>query len=367
MNQTQKREKVLIVDDTPENLDVLMAALSDRYAVVAARDGEKALSIVQGANPPDIVLLDVMMPGMDGYQVCERMQENPATREIPVIFLTALVDEQDELRGLSVGAVDYVRKPVSVPLVRARVRTHLNLALAQRQLAAQVAELTAAAKLRDDVDQIMRHDLKGPLNPVIGFTSMMRNSPDLTEKHQQYVEFIHESGLKMLEMINRSLDLFKMESGTYDYQPVAMDLTAVATQVAEDLFTLAAEKRVSITRQGDEVVVAGDELLCYSMLANLVKNAIEASPADAEVKIECGSDGECGEVRISNSGAVPEIMRETFFEKYSTVGKKGGSGIGTYSARLMVETMAGEINMESSEADGTRITVRLPAAEFSTD
>ncbi len=367
MNQTQKRDKVLIVDDTPENLDILMAALCDRYAVVAARDGEKALSIVQGVNPPDIVLLDVMMPGMDGYQVCERMQADPATREIPVIFLTALADEQNELRGLTVGAVDYVRKPISVPLVRARIRTHLNLARAQRQLAAQVMELTAAAELREDVDQIMRHDLKGPLNPVIGFTSMMRSSPDLTEKHRQYVEFIHESGLKMLEMINRSLDLFKMESGTYDYQPVAMALTAAAAQAAEDLSTLAAKKHVAIARQGQEVMVAGDQLLCYSMLANLIKNAIEASPAGAEVKIECTGDGECGEICISNSGAVPEAMRATFFEKYSTAGKKGGTGLGTYSARLIAATMAGEIKMESSDADGTRITVRLPAAEFSLD
>ena len=355
-----KRDKVLIVDDTPENLDILMEALSGNYAVVAARDGEKTLRLAAGPSAPDIILLDVMMPGMDGYEVCRRLQADPATRAIPVIFLTALADEDNELQGLAAGAVDYIHKPISIPLVRARVETHLNLVHAKRQLAEQVQALTEAAILREEVDRIMRHDLKAPLNPVIGFTSLLRKATDLTEKHRYFVELIHESGLKMLEMINRSLDLFKMESGTYDYQPAPLDLTRVARQVVEDLSPLANSTGAGVEVRGGKVVAAGDEMLCYSMLANLVKNGIEASPRGDVVTVDLAVEGPFGVIRVHNSGTVPEEIRETFFDKYSTAGKQGGTGIGTYSARLMAETMGGEIEMVSNAADGTRITVRLP-------
>jgi len=360
MEEQLHRAKVLIVDDTPENLDILMEALGGGYAVVAARDGEKALRLARGPAPPDIILLDVMMPQMDGYEVCQRLQSDPATRAIPVIFLTALADEESELRGLAVGAVDYIHKPISIPLVRARVAAHLNLVRAKRQLAEQVQALTEAARLREEVDRIMRHDLKSPLNPVIGFTGLMRSAPELTDKHRYYVELIHTAGLKMLEMINRSLDLFKMESGTYAYQPTAVDLAAVTRRVAEDLDPLATGKGVGVEVRGEDVAAAGEELLCYSMLANLIKNGIEAAPPAGVVTIDLAVEGGRGVIRIHNPGVVPEQIRETFFDKYSTVGKQGGTGIGTYSARLMAETMGGEIAMATSDADGTRITVRLP-------
>ncbi|HIJ90450.1 MAG: hybrid sensor histidine kinase/response regulator [Desulfobulbaceae bacterium] len=364
MDEPRNRDKVLIVDDIPENLDILMEALSGKYAVVAARDGEKALRLVTGPTPPDIILLDVMMPGMDGYEVCARLQSNQATRDIPVIFLTALSDEESELRGLAAGAVDYIHKPISMPLVQARVAAHLNLVRAKRQLAAQVQELSDAAKLRDDVDRIMRHDLKTPLNPVIGFSCLMRDDGNITDKQRYWLDLIHSSGLMMLEMINRSLDLFKMESGTYDYRPTTLQLAAVVHRVVGDLAPLAAGKGNVVEVLGEKIAACGEEMLCYSMLSNLVKNAIEAAPTSGRVTIALALEGDRGVISIQNPGVVPEQMRHTFFDKYTTSGKQGGSGIGTYSARLMAETMKGEIKMESSDAIGTRITVRLPVAEL---
>ncbi len=363
MKGVQGKGKVLIVDDTPENLDILIEALEDRYEVVAARDGDKALRIVYGPNPPDIVLLDIMMPGLDGYQVCDYMQADPVSREIPVIFLTALSDEESELRGLMSGAVDYICKPISMPLVQARVETHLKLVRAQRQLAEQVQELLEAAKLRDDVDRIMRHDLKSPLVPVIGFSNLLRSAADLTEKHRHYLDIIHSSGVMMLEMINLSLDLFKMENGTYDYQPVNLDLSNIITSVMDDMADLANRRQISMTLRDKGVMALGDELLCYSMLSNLIKNAIEAAPTKSVITINLAIEGDWGTICIHNLGRVPKEIQDIFFDKYSTAGKTGGTGIGTYSARLMAETMRGQIQMASSDADGTRITVRLLVVE----
>ena len=128
------RQKILVVDDDPQNIDVLVGCLKDVYRVQAARSGEAALKVARSANPPQVILLDIMMPGMDGYEVCRRLKADPDTRAIPVIFVTALSEPGDETRGLEVGAVDYIIKPISPPIVRARIKTHLDLSRSIREL-----------------------------------------------------------------------------------------------------------------------------------------------------------------------------------------------------------------------------------------
>jgi putative two-component system response regulator len=122
-----EKATVLVVDDTPDNLSLMSGLLKDDYKVKVANGGEKALKIAQSDNPPDLILLDIMMPGMDGYEVCQHLKSNPATRDIPVIFLTAKAEVEDEKKGLELGAVDYITKPVSPPIVMARVATQLSL------------------------------------------------------------------------------------------------------------------------------------------------------------------------------------------------------------------------------------------------
>ncbi len=127
MPDTRKTNTVLIVDDTPENIDLLGDLLNQDYKIKVALNGEKALKIAGSENPPDIILLDIMMPDMDGYEVCRRLEADPKTHDIPVIFVTSKSDESDETKGLEIGAVDYITKPFSLPIVRARVKTHLAL------------------------------------------------------------------------------------------------------------------------------------------------------------------------------------------------------------------------------------------------
>ncbi len=127
MQQAQGKPIVLIVDDTPENIDVLRAILSEDYALKVATRGDKAIELCQAEPRPDLILLDVMMPGMDGYEVCRRLKQDPQTRRIPVIFVTAMNEVGDEVKGLELGAVDYLTKPVQPAIVKARVRNHLRL------------------------------------------------------------------------------------------------------------------------------------------------------------------------------------------------------------------------------------------------
>src|SRR5208283_2694911 len=142
MVEFERKPKILIVDDTPENIQILMGTLKDQYTIVAAINGEKALRMAVVDPRPDMILLDVMMPGMDGYEVCRRLKDNPLCANIPVIFVTAMSDEHNEEFGLSLGAVDYVTKPIRPAVVRARVRTHLALYKQSLELERKVRERT---------------------------------------------------------------------------------------------------------------------------------------------------------------------------------------------------------------------------------
>ncbi|MCX5869897.1 MAG: two-component system response regulator [Deltaproteobacteria bacterium] len=146
----KKRRKILLVDDNPENIQILLETLGDEFAVVAARSGEKALALAIAAPHPDIILLDVMMPNMDGYEVCRRLKANPLTRSIPVLFVTSLNDIEDEQRGLEMGAVDYIIKPFRPELIKARVRNQIDLKQYRDHLEQLVGERTRELSLTQD-------------------------------------------------------------------------------------------------------------------------------------------------------------------------------------------------------------------------
>ena len=366
---------ILVVDDTEANIDILAETLADEYDIVAATTGEDALAIA-AESPPDLILLDIMMPVMDGYEVCRRLKDNEGTRDIPVIFVTAKTETTDETHGFELGAVDYITKPISPPIVKARVRTHLELQRARRVLEEQNRELIEAARLRDDVDQIMRHDLKGPLTSIIGMPQLIMMDAELKTDHHRALKYIEESGYIMLKMINLSLDLFKMERGMYVLDPQPVDLSRVFTKVMGDQEILTKNKKLSldmsinghIAGETDSFLVMADELLAFSLFSNLVRNAVEAAPDNSPIRIALDHGPVMNRVAVSNMGAVPKEIRDRFFEKYVTSGKSGGTGLGTYSARLMTETMNGSIHLESSAKKGTTVTVLLqPAKETNTE
>jgi putative two-component system response regulator len=141
---TSAQATILVIDDTPDNIDLLVEILKDHYRIKAARNGEQGLKIARLQPPPDLILLDIMMPGIDGFEVCQKLKDDPTTSDIPVIFVTARISIDDESRGFGLGAVDYIAKPVSPPIVLARVNTHLALHDQNRELARQVKEQTQA-------------------------------------------------------------------------------------------------------------------------------------------------------------------------------------------------------------------------------
>jgi len=362
------RQTVLIVDDVETDIDTLVETLGDDYEIAVAMDGPAALDILR-AQPPDLILLDILMPGMDGYEVCRRIKADRTTAAIPIIFLTALTEIQDKVTGFTLGAVDYITKPFDILEVKARVATHLALKAAMERLEQQNRELAAVARLREDVEHITHHDLKGPLGAIISLPQLILAEDNLSPEQREYLDIIEQSGYKMLNIINLSLGMLKMEQGVYALSATLVDLVRVIRKVGEELHALRQARNVGLALVCDGAPagpttafsIIGEELLCYSMLSNLLKNAIEHSPLGGMVTIALGDDasGHC-ELRMRNQGETPPEFRERFFDKYATHGKTGGTGLGTYSARLMARTMGGELTLEASVPGETTLVLRLP-------
>ncbi len=368
MSAEGEKPRVLVVDDSPETLEILMSVLSESYAVVPARHGESALLKAFKPPHPDIILLDILMPDMDGFEVCRRLKEYPPTRDIPVLFLTAVPGQESELDGLNVGAVDYIRKPIFIPQVLARLAIHLELARSRKALAERNEILEELVRLRDDMDRITQHDLKSPLAAVIGFSEVVLEEAALSDYHAECLQRVTQAAQRILEMINRSLDLYKIETGRYLYDPKIFDIYKVAQRVCHDLHLLARPRSLTVVIRLEEpwtekgsCFLRADPTLCYFLLANLVKNAIEAAPPTTQVTVTIGAQDEAFiRIGIHNQGVVDESVRDRFFEKYETFGKEKGTGLGTYSAQLMAQAQGGRISMETSHEAGTWVVVYLP-------
>ncbi len=355
---SNERAMVLVVDDVASNIDVISGILKRHYQVKVATTGKKALQICKTHPQPDLILLDIMMPEMDGMEVCKALKENPETQSIPVIFLTAKSEITDMTEGFKYGAVDYITKPANPAILNARVSTHIRLKKSHDQIKIQLDTLIENVQLREDVERMTRHDIKNPLSAIINTSEVLLEDKQWagTEKKHQ-LETIKKSSYDMLNMINRSLDLYKMEVGTYVTKPKAFDLCLATEKVVRDSRINAKEKEVVIHFQAPEsCMVMAEELLCFTLFSNLIKNAVEASPKKGLVKVVI-SEGEKISVSIHNMGAIPNEIKDSFFDKYATSGKEGGTGLGTYSAKLMVDVQGGDIEVESSVEKGTQITV----------
>ncbi|MCP4697049.1 MAG: response regulator [Gammaproteobacteria bacterium] len=377
MDAQKRKFSILVVDDMPENIDIIKSALVPDYHVQATTNGRHALILAASAKQPDLILLDIMMPEMDGYEVCACLKTDKNTRDIPVIFVTAMREEKDETKGLELGAVDYITKPVRQAILKARVKNHLNLKLAHEELAEKNEELAQKNKkleelalLREDVERITRHDLKGPLSGIITIPEILVKKSDLSGEQKGLLKTVAHCGYQMLNMINHSLDLYKMEAGTYEYTPDIVELVSMLHKIMAEKEVFLKDKDISIdillhgrpADKNDRFIVQGETLLCYSLFANLLKNALEASPEKMHVTVSLEEKDVCF-ITIHNQGAVPKKIRKHFFERYVTAGKSQGTGLGTYSAKLMAETQRGGISLQTSDKTGTAVTVCLPKAE----
>ena len=359
-DQVEKKEvkrTILVVDDAPSNLQVLGELLKPLYRIKVCRSGAQALDICAKPNKPDLILLDIMMPEMDGLAVCRALKAEPETEFIPIIFVSALSQTNDVVKGLKLGALDYITKPVIPEIVLARVATHINSVIQREKLTEQVEQLIQSSREKDEAGQTFFHDLRNPLTVIQSTLTSMQGD-------EVAINFVKESAERLTQMIDNHHLLMELEQGCYSKALDTVTVESTLQQVIASYKAKAAEKQLEIKLDIDPAHrYLGDDLLSYTMFSNLLCNAIEAAPKDSAIKINSTRDNEELMISLHNQGEVPLNIRDQFFDKHITAEKKNGMGIGAYSAKLCAQAQKGDIKLNAEEGNKTTLILQMQAVE----
>jgi two-component system, sensor histidine kinase and response regulator len=363
----ENRPNILIVDDIPSNLHLLSELFKNDYQIRIATNGETVLKICAAKNVPDLILLDIMMPGMDGFEVAKRLRQQANSENIPIIFITALSDVDARMQGFELGAVDFVSKPINPNELKQRIINFLRYVELQKNLQAYVDEMLASSRVHEDVEQITRHDLKSHLVGVISLLHSLEADDTLSPKQMEHLRIVEETTLRVINMIDFSTELYQIESGEFqlDTKPVKIgDILRCIVELTRKLFHekhLVILLEADISSVGEQIPhILGDAMLCYSLFHNLIINACEAAPEKSKILISMKDEYPL-KIIIQNKGVVHNEIRKKFFDKFVTYGKPGRAGLGTYSAKLLTEAQNGKIELEiSDEHNQTTINVFLP-------
>ncbi len=356
---------ILVVDDQPANIQMVGSVLGRLgHEIIPAFDGETALRRLD-LRPPDLILLDVLMPGMDGYEVCRRLQENPEWRDIPVIFLSAADDKELIVRALNSGGVDYITKPFNQAELVSRVRTQLALKTARDQLQ-QLAED------KDELLGILAHDLKNYLGGMNMSAQLLLNQiqPYQNRRLTQLSENILRSSEQSLTFVKEFLANTAAEHSLV-VKPGTFNLTDVTAAVIQQYSETARNKNLEIHTvfPAETVMASGDVSALGQVLENLLSNALKFSPPGRKVHVTVRPAVRYVECQVRDEG--PGFTNEDklqMFRRYKRLSARptGGeptTGLGLSIVRKLVQAMNGEVMCESEVGKGAAFTVRLPSAE----
>ena len=348
------------MDDTPENLDVLRGVLTPQYRVSFALNGKKAIELACAEDKPDLILLDIMMPEMDGYEVCRRLKEDKTTDSIPIIFVTALEAVEDETSGLKLGAVDFIHKPITPAIVLARIKTQLNLSAQQRELEVLYGQ-------QNQLLHVLCHDLTNPLGSIRGLCEIMIDSggedPDFITSMIPIIETAAGHGLEVIDLVRKMKSLEEFDLSMDDLnleEAVNQSVTMLKTKIDAKQITIANQLTAGLK------IKAEKSSLVNSVINNLLTNAIKFTEKGKTIFLTSSVKGEQVELEVRDQGiGMPEKMISQLFDvkkKTSRPGTDGesGTGFGMPLVEKFMHAYGGTIAIEScetGEAKGTAISL----------
>jgi two-component system sensor histidine kinase/response regulator len=371
---------LLIVDDEERNIRLLKALLAPQnYNLREAMNGEEALQRI-AEEPPDMVLLDVMMPKINGFEVCRRLKQDEKTKTIPVILVTALSEKQHRVQALEAGADDFISKPVDQTELIVRVKSLLRIKSYQDdisdrllEIAAKNARLLELEKVRDGLSHMIVHDLRNPLTAISTYLQLSSlDAENLSESQQKRVDRCLFFCQELERMIQTLLDISKMEEGKMQLNREAIDLSEMVGEVLERFTPTGEERKIalSFSGNGDIPKIALDRSILKRVITNLVDNAIRYTPKGGAIAVSLDSapweEVVCLSVKDSGSG-LPAEYHQKIFDKFEQVRLKkdgdraGSSGLGLTFCKMAVEAHGGKIWVESEGlGKGCTFLIQLP-------
>ena len=361
---------VLVVDDEPKNVELLTDLLESRdYRVCSATDGDQGLRLARERSP-DVVLLDVMMPGLNGFDVCRHLKGEQKTAMIPVLLVTALNARQDRLAGMGAGANDFVTKPIDSGDLILRVR---NAAASKRlhdRVATQLRELHDLETARDTLTHMIVHDLRSPLTGLMAYLDLLRTVANGNTEVVEYASEAQAIASRLTEMIGQVLDVSRLESRQMPLALQETDLVSLLSAAVASLGPPPEGIRVTYETPPPPIRLTCDPDLITRVVANLVGNAYKFTPPGGQVRVGLVLEADRVRLTVTDEGpGIPPEFRGLIFEKFgqAPMRKAGGlrsSGLGLTFCKLAVEAHKGKIGMEASENGGARFWVELfyPAA-----
>jgi signal transduction histidine kinase len=357
---------ILVVDDTPANLQMLADMLRKRgYRARPVPNGRLALQAAK-VDPPDLILLDINMPVMDGYQVCAELKKDSLLCSIPVILISAYGETVDKIRAFSAGGVDYITKPFHVEEVEARVAVHLQLRQQQRALELALAKQRELEGLRDSMVHMIVHDLRTPLTAVFNYLDLVREQEAgfISPESMQNLDLAMKASRWMVQMVTVLLDASKIESGQMNLRFISCDVGDVLADAIDAIRSLAEEKNVIYRRTSVRASVDRDAVV--RVVQNLVSNALKLTPPGGEVKVALHSNEQSLRIEVSDDGpGIAAIHHPKIFEKFGQLDTNvrqsiASSGLGLYFCKLAVEAHGGRIGVESQVGQGSTFWFELP-------
>jgi len=363
------RSLVLIVDDVPRNLQVLGSILrtEEDCQIAVATSGRQALSQAKDVRP-DLILLDIMMPEMDGYEVCKRLRKDPETREIPVIFLTAKTDTESKVRGLEIGGQDYVTKPFNSAELLARVRTHLKLKKSRDIILGMNKKLEETDQMKNEFISILAHDLGTPIAVMKGNIELMKKGVfgEVNEKQSKKLESMLRSAIRLDKLRKDTLVLSRMDVGSMTLELEAVKLKDLIEGAVEDMRRLADDKDQEISMDMPEL----EEVRCdpgriRQVMDNYLSNAVRYTGEGGRISIGARRIGSETTVWVKDNGrGLPSEELEKVFERFYRTGERveGSTGLGLAIVKGIIEAHGGRAWCESEgEGKGSTFFFTLPA------